>query len=100
MWNIFSQHYVTKYTITTEIECKNYIGIILRRDYINKYLTLSMPNYVTTALHKFQHVIPSAPENSPHIPVKPWYGTRIQYAYDPEDKDVTINHKSIGTFLY
>ena len=51
-----------KCTITTDMECKKYIGITLAWYYIIKPVTLSMPNYITIAIHKFQHDIPSAPE--------------------------------------
>ena len=95
-----------KYTITTDIECKNYIGITLAWEYINNHGIFSITNYATTAFHKFQHGIPSAPENSPHIHVRPSYGPNIQYARDPDyshrlqEKYVTIIHNILETFLY
>ena len=95
-----------KYTITTDMECKKHISITLEWDYINKHVTFSMPNYVTTTLHKLQHVIPSASGNYPHIHVKPSYGANIQYAHYPDlpprlqEKGITIIQKIPGKFIY
>ena len=66
------------------MECKKYIGITLTWDCTRKHVTLSILNYVTTALHKFQNGILSAPKNSLHIHVKPSYGANIQYTNDPD----------------
>ena len=88
------------------MEYKNYISVALAWDYINTLVTLFMPNYITTELHKFQHGIPSAPENSPHIHVKPLYSAKIQYAHDPnsylclQEKYFAIIQKILGNFLY
>jgi hypothetical protein len=40
-----------------------------------------MPGYVEAALHKFQHPLPTKPEDSPHHAWNvPNYGTKVQYA--------------------
>ena len=43
-----------KYTITVYIKSKKYIGINLKRYYINHTVEIPMPEYVKNALHKFQ----------------------------------------------
>ena len=95
-----------KCLITTDMEYKNYISVALVWDYINTHVTFFMPNYITTELNKFQHGIPSAPKNSPHIHVKLLYSAKIQYAHDPDsylclqEKGVAIIQKILGTFIY
>ena len=95
-----------KYKITVDMEAKLYIGISLEWDYINHTVTLSMPDYVRKALHKFQHMLPTKPEYAPHAHVPPNYGQRVQYA-EPDDtsdrlsdKDTNIIQQVCGTFLY
>ena len=46
-----------KYIITVDMEVTVYIGINLDWDYVNRTVTLSMPNYVCKALHRFQHIL-------------------------------------------
>ena len=43
-----------KYTISTDWEASLYIGILLNWYYIDRHVNLSMPKYVTKALHKFK----------------------------------------------
>ena len=43
------------YTVTTEWDGRRYIGITLDWDYKRRQVHLSMPNYVTKALKKFNH---------------------------------------------
>ena len=46
-----------KYLIAVDMEVIVYIGIKLDWDYVNRTVTLSMPNYVRKALHRFQHIL-------------------------------------------
>ena len=60
-----------KYTISTDWKASLYIGITLKWDYTAGHVHLSMPKYVTKALHKFknslQKFLPNnKPEYSPH----------------------------------
>ena len=48
------------YNISEECYGKLYCGLNLKWDYYKREVLVSMPNYVTKALHKFQHP-------SPHI---------------------------------
>jgi hypothetical protein len=65
-----------------------------------------MPNYVSEALHKFQHPAPYRPEHAPHDWTKPAYGRRQQFVTPHDDSDLLdqdgINcvQQVVGTFLY
>ena len=74
-----------KYTISTDWEATLYIGITLKWYYTDGHVDLSMPKYVTKALHKFknslQKFLPNnKPEYSPHKHVKANYGQKVQNA--------------------
>jgi hypothetical protein len=65
-----------------------------------------MPGYVQAALHKFQHPVPTKPEDSPHAWNIPTYGAKIQYAPDADTaatlppEQITRIQQIIGTLLY
>jgi hypothetical protein len=65
-----------------------------------------MPHYIREALHKFQHLTPSSPQDAPHDWRQPTYGTSIQYADNPDDSpilpatSVTLVKNIVGTLLY
>ena len=42
-----------------------YIGIQLDWDYVNRTVTLSIPNYMRKALHIFQHILMGSKEYFP-----------------------------------
>jgi hypothetical protein len=95
-----------KYQITSEWSGDLYLGLHLAWDYTNRTVDLSMPNYVEKALQRFNHVAPSAPQDSPHAWSKPVYGASTQFT-PPEDtteplspKAVTRLQEIIGVFLY
>ena len=85
---------------------KNYLGLTLDWNYIQRYVDLSMPGYVPRARLKFQHKMPKKPQYSPHPWQQPVYGQRIQYADDPSaspllDKPGITRVQSInGTCIY
>ena len=56
-----------KYLITVDMEAIVYIGIKLEWDCVHRTVTLSMPNYVSKALHRFQHILRGGKDYSPHI---------------------------------
>jgi hypothetical protein len=72
----------------------------------NHTVNLSMPGYVASALHKFQHPAPKRAQHAPHQWTKPNYGTRQQLTA-PEDQTallssagITIVQQITGTLLY
>jgi hypothetical protein len=68
------------YTVSSDWTSSLYCGLTLDWDYKNCTVDLSMPNYVATALHKFQHLPPSQRQHAPHKWTRPVYGARVQYA--------------------
>ena len=65
-----------------------------------------MPNYVTKALHKFQHLTPKRAQYAPHQWTRPNYGATKQLA-NPLDNSPPVTEERkhriqqfIGTFLY
>ena len=55
-----------------------YCGIKLEWDYYNREVLVSMPKYVTKALHKFQHPTPKRAQYAPHQRKRPNYGATEQ----------------------
>ena len=94
------------YNITVDWTGTLYCGLTLAWDYDVRTCTLSMPGYITNALHKFQHPLPTKPQHAPHDWNKPTYGVTQQYAElgdstpklaPPAIKKV---QEIIGTLLY
>ena len=69
-----------KYTITVDMESTFYIGIKLGWDYVHRTFTLSIPSYVSKALHIFQHIMRGGKDYYPHNCDPIQYGKRVQYA--------------------
>ena len=57
-------------------------GITIDWDYAARTSYISMPKYLQTALHKFQHPAPKHPQHAPHSWSKPNNGAHVQYAPD------------------
>jgi hypothetical protein len=93
----------TYYTVAKDWTGGLYCGIILKWNYMNKHVDLSMPGYIKDALHKFQHPLPKRPEYAPHNWTVPAYGQHIQYAPLPDSaipataEEITA---IVGTLLY
>jgi hypothetical protein len=94
------------YKITEDWTGELYLGIKLKWDYKNRTVDLSMPNYVSEALHKFQHPALYQPEHAPHDLTKPAYGQQQQFVTphddsEPLDQDgINRVHQVVGMFLY
>ena len=94
------------YEVTIDWEGKLFIGITLDWDYTNRTVRLSMPNYITKALTKFQHNAPKRPEHSPHRAPDRQIGAKVQLT-EPVDTSEPLTKKQrtdiqriIGTLLY
>jgi hypothetical protein len=74
----------TSYKILIDWEGKDYLSLSLIWNYAKKYVDISMPWYIPSALHKFQHKKPTRPQDAPHAWTQPIYGQRIQYAKRPQ----------------
>ncbi len=94
------------YTISTDWKGELYCGLTIKWNYPQKFVDISMPDYVPAALHKFRHDTPTSREDAPHKWTQPAYGAKIQYAPDldsstPLNKSqVTRLQQVIGTLLY
>jgi hypothetical protein len=51
-----------KYNISSDWNGTDYCGLTLEWDYKNRTVDLSMPGYIKSALHKYQHPAPARPE--------------------------------------
>ena len=63
---------------------KRFCGVHLDWDYDQRTCSLSMPGYVTNALHKFQHPKPHKAQDSPYPANAKQYGVKVQLT-DPID---------------
>jgi hypothetical protein len=93
------------YPISTDWDGNLYCGITLAWDHRKREVELSLPGYVTNALHKFQHPAPKRATDSPSIWTRPEYGAKVQYTRpdttDSMDKDQTLTlQKVCDTFLF
>ena len=59
---------------------KLYCGINLEWDYYKREVLVSMPKYITKALHKFQYPIPRWDQYTPHQWTRPNYGATNKLA--------------------
>ena len=66
------------YRVTADWSGTRYLGLTLEWDYQARTVDLSMPGYIAAALHRFQHPLPTAKEDSPHAWIEPTYGAPIQ----------------------
>jgi hypothetical protein len=94
------------YSITTDWTGTLYCGLTLHWDYQAKTVDLSMPNYISKALTKFQHTPSTRPQHSPHAWIPPDYGSKTQFTTPPDDSPpldsfgLTRLQEVIGTLLY
>ena len=94
------------YTTSVDWEGKLYCGMTLQWDYKNGTVDVSMPGYVKSALHTFQHDTPQRPTNAPSAYTPPIFGATIQYTTPPDtsppiDKAQTKRIQTVvGKFLY
>ena len=85
---------------------ERYCGLTLKWDYTGRKVHLTMPNYVSKALTRFQHPPPNKPQDQPYPHVKPNYGAKKQYAR-PDDQSPPLNkagkkfvQEVCGVFLF
>ncbi len=68
------------YTIDTDWEGMQYLGLTLDWDYTKRKVHLSMPGYIKNALICFSHEPPDKPQMQPYPHTTPTYGATVQYA--------------------
>jgi hypothetical protein len=103
--NHFLESLRAHYKISVDWEGKNYCGLSIKWNYPKKYVDVSMPGYVASALARLQHKPPSRPQYAPHQWTQPAYGQKVQLA--PVDDSPKLDAKGtkfvqscVGSFLY
>ena len=95
----------SRYTISIDQQTKNYVGMHLNWDYVDRTVDISMPNYINDLLKNIQHKDTKI-EYAPHKNNVPAYGAKIQYADNIDtspvlpDGDKKQIQKIIGSLLY
>ena len=95
-----------KYETSHEWEATRYIGLTIEWDYKHQLVHISMPEYITKALQRFQHTMPKKRQDQPYPHTKVTYGAKQQYT-ETEDtspavskEEKTFIQEVIGTLLY
>jgi hypothetical protein len=94
------------YQVSTDWEGKRYCGITLTWDYKHGHVDLSMPGYVTDALHQFQHSKPTRATDAPSPWTAPTYGVKVQMTKPADTTDAMTHQQTrhlqtvVGKFLY
>jgi len=106
-------HLAKEYVLTEDWEGKNYCGIDLEWDYVNRHVTLSIDGYVLRGLQRFAHLLDlntkGKPKRLQHAPSKhtaPKYGAKVQYAKEPDTSEplskerIKLLMEITGVFLF
>jgi hypothetical protein len=94
------------YEILTDWEGALYCGIKLTWDFAARNMGLSMPGYIASVLHRFQHPNPARPQHAPHKMQPINYGATVQFS-TPADTSTPLTdaeklklQQVIGCLLY
>ena len=82
------------YDITTDWSGNKYVGISLQWDYKNRILDTSVPGFVKSKLHEYQHPKPEKPQHAPVKAAPINYGTKVQQA-KPADESAPLSKEGI-----
>jgi hypothetical protein len=93
------------YELTTDWTATVYSGMTLKWEYHKRTCDISMPDYVSNVLSKFQHGAPKHPQHTPSRYVTLVYGAKTQYATKDETPPLTAKQcltiqKVTGSVLY
>ena len=93
------------YTFKVDEDARQYVGIHLKWDYIQRTVRLSMDGYVKQALLEFEHEGPKTPYCAPSRYALPKFGSRVQFAKVDETAPLSsdkINfvQRVVGKLLY
>ena len=93
------------YKVTVDRDGKNYCGLTIKWNYKQRYVDVSMPGYVASALERLQHRAPVRPQYAPHQWTQPAYGQKLQLAPidDTPKLDATkirYVQSCVGSMLY
>ena len=94
------------YDIEVDTKGELYAGISLSWNYQEKFVDISMPNYVHKQLTRYAHPKPRRPQHCAYSPLPITYGAKVQSPI-PEDespllqgKDIKFVQQVVGSFLY
>ena len=87
----------TIYKISENWDGKLYCGLKLELYYYKRGVLVSMPNYVTKELHKFQHPTPKRAQYAPHQWTRPNYGATKQLATPLDNSPPILEEKIAGS---
>ena len=83
-----------------------YCGLTINWNYRAEHVDISMPNYISQALHKFKHSLAPKREDAPHKWICHSYGAKKQFS-DPVNQsprlplsDIKHVQTVVGTLLY
>ena len=94
------------YEVDVDWKGQLYCGVHLDWDYKHRTVNLSMPNYISKALTRFQHSPPLKPQHSPYQASPIQYGNKVQLTKDPDTspklspKQIKHIQQVVGTLLY
>ena len=93
------------YEVTVDWKGEKYVGISLKWDYDKRTLETSVPEFVSSSLHKFQHPAPPKPQHSPAHAAPIQYGAKVQQEYldtSPQISKEGIRRiqEIVGTFAW
>ena len=94
------------YTISIDWAGSLFCGLTIDWYYDARTCDISVPKYLQTALHKFQHLAPKRLQHNPHSWSKPTYGAYVQYALDDNyspllpPKIINLVQQIMGKLLY
>ncbi len=94
------------YTIDTNWEGTQYLGLTLDWDYTKHKVHLSMPGYIKNALIHFSHEPPDKPQMQPYPHTTHTYSTTVQYAKAADSSPAATKAEEkyiwqvIGVLLY
>jgi hypothetical protein len=93
------------YTVAVDYEGSLFCGVKLAWDYARCHVNCSMPGYIATALKKYQHVMPTVPQNAPCNAAAIQYSTKVQRVETNTSAPLSkrkIKHVQdiVGTLLY
>eukprot|EP00804_Cyclotella_cryptica_P019753 CCRYP_009658-RA/>CCRYP_009658-RA protein AED:0.44 eAED:0.44 QI:0/0/0/1/0/0/2/0/258 len=100
MWAEHAEHLIhvlqENYTMSIDWDGGLYCGIQLNWDYDLRTLDILMPRCIDKVLQRFQHPVPSSPQNGPYKPYPKKYGAAAQ---DPIPTDASAPLDSNGQKL-
>jgi hypothetical protein len=70
----------TKYDLTKDWSGTSYLDFTINWNYTYRWVDISVPGYVSKAMHTLQNPMPYQPQHSPYRWTAPAYGQKVQLA--------------------